>query len=527
MRKLMLRNVRCFTGAIGPVCPDCVVVEEGTFSFVGSEGQANVPADVEQIDCGGRLLVPGFVDGHAHLLNTGMAMSSVDLKGVPSVAAAVERVKERAEATPPGRWIRGAGWDQHAWPGTRFPNRQQLDVGTAGCPTVLTHTSGHCVWVNSAALRAAGITRETQSPIGGEIQSDEDGEPTGVLFDNAAELVYAAMPAVAQQDRIAALSEAIRDAQTLGVTGAHAMDVGRGELRALQTLHNQRELRFRTRAFLTARRLGDWVGSTRTGDGDDLLGIGGVKFFSDGALGSLTAWMLEPYEGSANVGFPLVPPDELEQQVRRCLTAGLAPAIHAIGDRANGQVLDILERTRSVSPSLPRRIEHAQLLRLEDVPRFGQLGVTASIQPIHATQDMGKVDSFWGQRGRGAYAFATLAAAGANLAFGSDSPVETIDPLSGLHAAVTRRSAEGEPQDGWYPAERLDLRQALTAYATGCARAVGEQSWLGRIGVGYRADAVLLSEDILALDDPMRILDARVDMTIVDGEIVYGRDDAW
>ena len=527
MSAVLVRNARCWTGDASQPWAEAALVRDERFAFVGREADAALPADVDVIDVGRRLVVPGFIDGHAHLLNTGMAMRSVDLKDASSVEDAVARVAQRIAGVADGAWVRGAGWDQHSWPDTRFPNRHQLDAVAPDNPVVLIHTSGHCVWVNSLALHIAGVTRDTQPPAGGEIGRDDRGEATGILLDNAVQLVYAVMPPTTRDERVAAIRQAIEHAHSVGLTGAHAMDAGRGELSALRALHESGELRFRTRAFLSAARLDDWLGNARTGDGDELLRIGGVKFFSDGALGSLTAWLLRPYQGSVDSGFPLVPRDELERQVRACLESGLAPAIHAIGDRANREVLDILERTRGLAPELPRRIEHAQLLAEEDVPRFGRLGVTASVQPIHATQDMRKVDSCWGDRGRGAYAFAALLAHGANLAFGSDSPVETIDPLAGLHAAVTRRNARGDPADGWYPAERLPIETALAAYGAGCARATNEQSSLGRIAPGYHADCVVLSEDILALADPMRILDARVDMTVVGGEVVYRREGAW
>jgi len=302
------------------------------------------------------------------------------------------------------------------------------------------------------------------------------------------------------------------------------MDVGRGELQAMYALHDRGSLRLRIRAFLAAARLEEWFErNVQTGDGGEMMRIGGVKFFADGALGSLTAWMLEPYAGDGGTGLALQPPDVLEEQVRACLQRGLAPAIHAIGDRANREVLGMLERARDLAPELPRRIEHAQLLAPGDVERFAALGVTASVQPIHATQDMAKVDRSWGERGSGAYAFAALQAAGVNLAFGSDTPVETIDPIAGIHAAVTRRSAAGEPPGGWHPEQRVSVEAALAAYTRGPAVAVREDDTLGRIAAGCHADAVLLSHDILAEHDPMRILDARADVTIVAGEIVYRR----
>jgi predicted amidohydrolase YtcJ len=422
----------------------------------------------------------------------------------------------------PGTWVRGAGWDQHLWPGAAFPTRHELDGAAPEHPVALTHTSGHCIWVNSAALYATGVTSATEAPAGGAIDREADGAPSGILRDAASRLVYDAMPPVSRDERTDALRDAIAHAHRLGITGVHAMDAGRGELAALRSLREQDALDLRVRVFLSAARLDDWEGSVRSGDGDDMLRIGGVKFFADGALGSMTAWLLAPYDGSDDTGLAIQPAEELERQVRRCLEHGLAPAIHAIGDRANREVLDILERTRGSAPELPRRIEHAQLLTGYDIARFAALDVVASMQPVHATQDMEKVDRVWGERGRYAYAFASLLRSGATLAFGSDSPVETMDPIAGLHAAVTRRNARGEPPDGWYPDERIALEDAVAAYTAGCARAVGEDEQLGRIAAGAGADFIVLSRDIFALEDEMDMLDAQVELTVVGGATVYG-----
>jgi predicted amidohydrolase YtcJ len=527
MSTLFLRNASIWTGDRARPRADAACAVDGRFVFVGAERDATAPSAATVLDAGGRLVVPGFVDGHAHMLSTGYAMSSVDLKGVPSVEEAARRVAERARSTPAGGWVRGAGWDQNDWPGARFPDRRALDAAAAEHPVVLTHTSGHCVWVNSAALRAAGIDKGTEAPFGGAIDIDGAGEPTGILRDTAARLVTAAAPAPSPPERVASLEAAIAHAHSLGVTGAHAMDVGRGEYQAMLALRDSGRLRVRLRAFLSAERIDEWFErGVRTGDGTDMMRIGGVKFFADGALGSLTAWMSEPYEKSENTGFPLQPVDVLEERVRRCLAGGLAPAVHAIGDRANREVLNLYERLAGVALELPRRIEHAQLLATDDIARFGALGVTASVQPIHATQDMRKVDREWGARGSGAYAFSSLARSGATLAFGSDTPVETMDPLAGLHAAVTRRNVTGEPPDGWYPDERITLDAALRAYTSGCARAVDEVSHWGRIAEGAYADFVVLSRDILALGDPMQLLDTRADATVVGGDIVYRREEA-
>ncbi len=524
MSDLVLHNARIWTGDPARPWADAAVVRDGVFAFVGREQDANAAAGSRRLDARGRLVLPGFTDAHAHLLNTGFAMSAVDLKAVASVEEAVRRVGERVSASPPGSWIRGAGWDQHLWPGARFPDRHALDAVSPDHPVVLDHTSGHCVWVNSAALGAANITRDSQAPYGGAIDVDAGGEPAGILRDTASALITAVAPRPSPPERTAALEAAIAHAHSLGVTCAHAMNVGRGEYQSMLALHDRGGLRLRVRAYLTADRLDEWVDrSVRTGDGDAMLRIGGVKSFADGALGSMTAWMNEPYEGSQDTGLALQPVEQLEAMVRRCLEHGLAPAIHAIGDRANDETLGIIERTRAIAPDLPRRIEHAQLLAAKDMPRFAALGVTASMQPIHATQDMAKVDRAWGARGAGAYAFASLTASGANLAFGSDTPVETMDPLAGVHAAVTRRNAAGEPPSGWYADQRLALDATLCAYTRGAAVAAGEASELGAIAVGYHADFVVLSHDLFTLADPVRILDARIDRTVVGGDVVYAR----
>ena len=527
MNALVLRNARIWTGVATAPWAEAALILDGRFVAAGRGGDIEAPGGAELLDAGGRLVVPGFTDAHAHLLGTGAAMRNVGLKGATTVEEAVRRVAERVATTPRGGWVRGAGWDQNNWPGEWFPHRRDLDGVAPEHPVVLVHTSGHCSWVNSAALRAANISPDTPTPVGGAIDVDDAGEPTGILRDAAARLVTDVVPSPTPTERLAALSDAIAQAHRLGVTGAHAMDVGRGELQALYALRDSGALRLRVRAYMSASRLDEWFErNMATGDGDDMLRVGGVKFFTDGALGSLTAWMLEPYEGTSNTGLPLQPADELERGVRLALEHGLAPAVHAIGDRANRTALDIFERARDIAPTLPRRIEHAQLLTERDLPRLAALGVVASVQPIHATQDMAKVDRSWGARGRHAYAFASLLGSGATLAFGSDAPVENMDPIAGMHAAVTRRNAAGTPRDGWYRDQRISLEAALSAYTRGGAIAAGEPESAGCIAPGGAGDFVVLSRDLFEMDDPMRVLDARADVTVVGGEVVYRRGEA-
>jgi predicted amidohydrolase YtcJ len=522
MPDLFIHNARIWLDHDGYA--EAALIRAGAFAFVGRERDASVPAATPRYDAAGRLVLPGLVDGHAHLLGTGFAMRNVDLKRTASAEEAARRVAGRAASAEAGSWIRGAGWDQNDWPGAHFPDRHVLDALIPEHPVALDHTSGHCVWVNSAALAAAGVGRDTQPPVGGAIDRDADGEATGILRDTASRLISNVIPPPPAHERIAALSEAIVHAHSLGITGAHAMNVGRGEYQAMLALNDSDRLALRVRTYMTAERLDEWFDrNLASGDGDGMLRVGGVKFFADGALGSMTAWMQEPYEDADGCGFPLQSIDELASNVRACLEHGLAPAIHAIGDRASLEVLDLYHALAGVAAELPRRIEHAQLLTPEDIGRFAQTGVIASMQPIHATQDMHKVDRSWGARGAGAYAFASLLRSGATLAFGSDTPVETMDPLAGIHAAVTRQRADGQPPGGWYPDERTTLQAAVRAYTSGCAEAAGESAAAGRIAPGCFGDCVVLSDDLFGME-PERILEARVDATIVGGALVYTRE---
>ncbi|MGB6896429.1 MAG: amidohydrolase [Dehalococcoidia bacterium] len=526
---LVLHGGRIFTCDPERPWAEAVLVREGRIVLVGDEAEVEgaVGADARAIDLRGRLAVPGFCDAHVHLLELGVSRQVVNLRGARSLEEALSRVKARAERMPPGQWVRGHGWDQNEWAESAFPDRHSLDVIAPGNPVALAHTSGHATWVNSRALALAGITAETSDPAGGRIDRDaETGEPTGILYETAGRLVRDAMPELGEAQRREALGEAVRYAQSLGVTAAHDMGMGRRTLGALRELREEGELGLRVHVYLDRERLDEFIAEgLRTGDGDEVLSIGGAKFISDGALGSQTALMLEPLEGQPdNCGVAVIPAEELRELVRRALGAGLAPAVHAIGDRANWEVLDIYEQGPGAERTLRLRIEHCQLLHPQDVPRFAALGVVASMQPIHAISDMHKADRLWGSRSAGAYVFRSLLDSGARLAFGSDCPVETMDVIAGIHAAVTRRRAEGEPAGGWYPEQRLSVEEAVKGYTLGGAYAAGQEGLLGSISPGKLADLVVLSRDIFALTDPMEILTAQIDLTILGGQVVYERE---
>jgi len=477
----------------------------------------------EILDLEGKAVVPGFIDCHVHFLDFALGFKRLNFKGVDSLEGALGLVRERARKSGPGEWITGFGWDHHLWH-KGFPHKEDLDRVAPENPVALTRKDGHLMWVNSLALERAGIDAGTPDPPGGEIERDAQG-PTGILKERARELVEEILPQFSPQTRQGALREAIGKAQRFGLTGIHDCE-GSEALADFQTLLVQDELGVRVYMMIPQEGLEKAISlGLKTGFGNDSLRLGHLKLFADGSLGSQTAHMLEPFYGQPdNCGIPVLSPDELQAIVGRADEAEIACAVHAIGDAANRKVLDIFARLRAkgVRGGLRHRIEHAQLLHPDDIPRFKQLGIIASMQPIHATSDMVMADRYWGERARYSYAWRSLLDSGARLAFGSDCPVENLDPLMGIHAAVTRQRASGEPEGGWCPQERLTVAEAVHAYTLGAAYASGEEKAKGSIAPGKLADLVVLSRDIFEIP-PEEILETEVLYTIFDGRVVYER----
>ncbi len=490
-------------------------------ALLGPGGQA--------IDLEGRAVVPGLIDAHVHFGWCAIAAGQkrLDLDNVPTKAKAVAQVAERARALPPGRWILGGGWNQNVWPEPVMPTAADLDAVAPDHPVALQSKSYHATWANSRALMLAGITAATEDPPGGQIVRDEQGRPTGILLENAADLVDKAVPEPDVAEVMDALRQTMAEAHRLGLTGVQ--DPGHATvLAAFQALRAAGEMQMRVLMHLPADNLDAAIElGLRSGLGDEWLRIGGLKLFADGALGPQTAHMLAPYEGAAgSYGIPTLGRDELHGLVGRANGAGLSVAVHAIGDAANRIVLDAIAAAQANTPSamrpaLPNRIEHVQLLHADDLPRLAQLGVVASMQPIHATSDMDMAERYWGRRCELAYAWQSVLGSGARLAFGSDAPVETMSPLAGIHAAVTRRRADGSPSaEGWIPAQRVSVGQAVHAYTLGAAHASGEAHLKGSLTPGKLADLVVLSHDIFQVP-PEEIAAARVEMTVLDGRIVH------
>ena len=488
-------------------------------------------ADGKSIDLGGHLLIPGLTDAHVHLGWYADFLRSVDLTDSSSVEEAVERTATRARETPSGQWVRGRGWAQDEWPERSFPTAGHLDAAVSEHPVFLTAHSGHAAWVNSTALRLANIDASTADPPGGEILRDESGQPTGILLEEALYLVRHIIPAPTAAELAAMMSDVIVAAHRVGLTGVHDFD-GAKCFQALQILHASSDLSLRVVKNIPVSSLDHLVKlGLRWGFGDDILRIGGVKTFADGALGLRTAAMLESYEGEPdNLGIVVTDKEEMVENMVRASEAGLPSTIHAIGDRAVHDVLDAYEAARSeekrlgITPErLRHRIEHVQLIHPDDVPRLAQLGLIASMQPMHATSDMLMADRYWGQRATYSYAWRLQLDAGAAIAFGSDAPVESINPLWGIHAAVTRRRRDGSPgPDGWRSENnaRLTVEEALLGYTAGPAYAAGQEASLGRLTPGFLADMLVLDRDIFSID-PMEIEQASPLGVMVGGKWIF------
>jgi predicted amidohydrolase YtcJ len=479
------------------------------------------------VDLEGKTVLPGFTDCHLHLLHCGWSLTRLNLAGILSKEDVLSAVARHTQQASPGEWVQGLGWSDEGWRSGETPKKEDLDRVAPHNPVALARKDGHSHWVNSLALRLTGIDGCTADPSGGMIERDEEsGEPTGILKDKALDLFYERVPMPGPETRCRALRAAIGQAQRLGLTSVHDAGLESSEsFDDYQELLRRGELGVRVYAMLGEANLDQAVKMClRSGFGNKYLRLGHVKLFADGSLGSQTAEMLEPLvEQPQNRGIAVTSQSELEELIHRASAAGIGCAVHAIGDGANRRALDAFGRQfqESRKCGVRHRIEHAQLLHPADIPRFKEFDVIASVQPIHATSDMLLADKYWGERARWSYAWKSLLNAGARLAFGSDAPVESFDPLLGIHAAVTRQRPNGEPTGGWYPEQRLSVSEAVHGYTLGAAYSSGEENDKGSVSVGKLADLAVLSQDIFRIP-PEEILNTRVVATILDGRIVFG-----
>ncbi len=528
MIERIILNARLIT--LDPAQPhaSALAVAGGRIVAVGDDATIRALAGPQTAidNAGGRPVIPGLTDAHIHWEGVAETLSEVDVFEVPSKDEALRRVAERVRTSRPGEWIVGRGWSQAYWADRAFPTAADLDAVALHNPVYLKAKSGHAAWVNTAALRAAGLSARTPDPPGGSIVRDASGQPTGLLLESSAmDLVYRCVPTLTPEQTADWMAQAQRQAWAAGLTGIHDFD-DPSCLVALQILRERGELGLRVVKNINdpfiehAHALG-----IRWGFGDEWLRIGGLKIFADGALGPRTASMIEPYEGEpGNTGIVVTDKEQMYELVSRASAAGIPSTIHAIGDRAVHDVLDVYESVRrdeaarGIPPQARRhRIEHVQLIHPDDAGRLGQLQIIASMQPIHATSDYEMAERYWGARARLSYNWRVQLEAGAVLAFGSDAPVEPFEPLKGIYAAVTRRRPDGSPgPDGWFPEQRLDIDTTLRAFTQGPAYAAGMERDLGMLAPGYLADLVVLDRDLTAIP-PDEILETRVLGTMVGG----------
>jgi hypothetical protein len=523
---LLIRAGRVRTLEVGDAgTATAVLVRAGRVAAVGGYPELRAAApEAELLDLPGTTITPGLTDAHVHLTEWAVTRSHVELGAAESPRAAVDLVAGSRYTR--GNWVRGRGWNAHRWNGAP-PHRAALDDVFPDQPVALQSHDMHALWVNSAALAAAGIDAGTADPPGGSIVRDEQGEPSGLLLERAGELVIAQLPLPSLAEVVAAVRDAQSELHAFGITGVHSFPGislpdpdHRGVLLALVA---EGELRLRVLHQIARDRLDDAVADgLRSGSGDAWLRVGGLKLFLDGALGSRTAWLREPYENSASRGVNVLPREEFQDLVSTAARAGIACAVHAIGDAAVMLALDVLANPATRVAALPHRIEHVQCCPADRFAAAGATGIVCSVQPCHLITDWRAADAHWGaQRARETYAFAALAAGGATLAFGSDAPVEPIDPRRGLYAAVARQDLTGEPRGGWYPEHRLDAATALRAFTAGPALAAGVASEQGRIAPGAWADLVAWDRDPLTCV-PEELLQMRCLATLIAGERVYG-----
>ena len=485
------------------------------------------------IDAHGQLVLPGFNDAHVHFLSGGFQLASVDLRDANTPEEFADRIKRFAEKARPGRWITGGDWDHERWTGAPLPTKELIDRYTPNTPVFVSRLDGHMSLANSVSLKLAGVTRETKDPPGGLIVRDaKTGEPTGVLKDAAMSFVWKVIPQSSFEEKLTAARAATEHAARLGVTSVQDMSAG-DDVGVYQTLMGRGELK--TRIYAVSP-LPSWERLARTGVrahfGSDMLRIGGLKGFSDGSLGSTTAFFYEPYNDAPNTrglaGDEMFPEGAMLARVRAADRAGLQVMIHAIGDRANDSILSIYEQLARENGERDRRfrIEHAQHLRPKDMPRFGREKVIASMQPYHAIDDGRWAEKRIGlERSRTTYAFRSLLDAGAMLAFGTDWTVAPLDPMVTIYAAVTRRTLDGKNPLGWIPEQKISVEQTVRAYTVGSAYAEFAEKEKGTIMPGKLADLVIINSNIFQIE-PKEIERARVVMTIMDGRVVYDEADS-
>ena len=528
---LIVTNARIYTVDDSRPVVAAMAVREGRIAFTGSarEAMALKGSATRVVDLGGRTVIPGMVDAHAHLLGLGQSLRTVNLVGTRSYDEVIARVIARAKDTPAGQWILGRGWDQNQWGDTRFPAHDALSRAVPNHPVFLTRVDGHAGLANAAAMRAAGVTVASRDPSGGKIERTASNEPTGVFIDNATDLVERAIPSPSRDDTRLAIRAAIKESQRWGLVGLHDAGESRSTIDLLEEMARAGEILFRLYIMVSddSAAVAHYLArGPQSGLYDNHLWIRSFKLYADGALGSRGAALLEPYSDDPNnKGLILSAPAHIQEVATRALRAGFQVNTHAIGDRGNRVVLDVYDAALRANPTADHRfrVEHAQILHHDDIPRFAALGVIPSMQAVHQTSDM-----YWaGTRlgiGRllGAYAWRSLLNTGIVVPNGSDFPVEAVNPLLSFHSSVARQDADNWPAGGWYPEQRMTREEALKSMTIWPAYAGFQEATMGSLTPGKLADFVILDRDIMTVAD-RDILGTSVLATYIGGKAVYER----
>lgn len=495
---------------------------------VGSEADTKsyIGPKTRVIDAGGKLIVPGFNDAHVHFMETGYQLSSVDLRDAKTPQEFVARIKAFAAKIPKGRWIQGGQWDHENWTPSNLPTAALIDAASPDNPVFINRLDGHMALANSLAMKLAGITKDVKDVAGGEIVRDAAGNPTGIFKDSAMSYIDRVVPEASFEQKLEAAQAASDYAASLGVTSVQEMSHDGREIGVYQELLKRGTLKTR---IYNCSPLGDyqrWASTgVHAGFGDPMLRVGCVKGYTDGSLGSTTAWFFDPYLDAPNTsGLPMADVlTTMKGNITAADKAGLQVNIHAIGDRANATILDYYAELDKVNGPRDRRfrIEHAQHLRWDDVKRFGSQKVVASMQPFHVIDDgrwaWKRLDE---KRLKGTYAFRTILDTGGVLAFGSDSPVAPLNPIFGIYAAVTRRTLDDKNPNGWLPEQKISVAESVKAFTWGSAYAEFQEGEKGALAVGKLADFVMISDDLFTID-AAKIRDAKVLLTVVNGKVVY------
>ncbi len=526
---LVVTNARIYTSDVNRPVVEAFAVRGGRIAFVGSNRGALALAGprTERLDLSGKTVITGMVDAHAHLLGLGQGLRTVDLVGTRSYEEVIARVVERAKTARPGEWIRGRGWDQNDWADTRFPTQAALSRAVPNNPVYLTRVDGHAALVNAKALELAQVSAATSDPSGGRFIRDSANNPTGVLVDNAQGIVGRVIPAPSRAELREQTLGAIAEANRWGLTGIHDAGVAPEGIAVYEEL--AKEGRYNLRNYVMVRSSDSVLDAfmqrgPQKGLYDGRLWIRAIKLVADGALGSRGAALLEPYsDDPGNTGLITTPPERIRSVAVRALKAGFQVNVHAIGDRANRMVLDQFEAALREVPTADHRfrIEHAQILRYQDIPRFAELDVIPSMQGSHQTSDMYWVPNRLGwARAQGAYAWRSLLNTGVVIPNGSDFPVEAVNPLISFHSFFTRQDADNFPPGGWMPEQRTTRQEALLSITLWPAYAAFMENESGSLTVGKYADFVVLDRDIMTVA-PEAVLGTHVLLTVLGGKAVY------